>query len=159
MIKPDNPTLIRLIVALALAGAALSMFLMTRGAITSIQRSKEIIASSLILDIDREVDSVFAHFNIEKGWVKKSSVPLPNTTSYRIERRVMIPPDVLPVQMNSALNAMAKRYNGRAVASENLKENLVTIHIETQGIIVQTIILKTKHDLKRARRNEGQTKI
>jgi len=39
--------------------------------------------------------------------------------------------------MNAAFNTMAKRYNGRAVASENLKENYVTIHIETGGSIVQ----------------------
>ena len=61
----------------------------------------------------------------------------------------MIPPDVLPVQLNQALNSMARRYHGRAIASENLKENSVTIHIELEGYIVETIILRPSPELRR----------
>ena len=156
--KIERTLLIRLGVSLVLAAAALSLFLMSRSAISTIERSKQALSPSLVASIDREIDSILSQFKIEKGWMRKNSFPIPNTIVYRIERRIAIPPSVQAVQMNVAMNAMAKRHNGRAVASENLKENSVTIHIEMQGYIVQTIILKTNPDLKRGGKKVAQTK-
>ena len=104
----------------------------------------------IVADVDREVDTVMAHFRIERKWIRKQLIPIPNAEISRTERRIMIPPDVLPVQMNQALNSMARRYHGRAIASENLKENSVTIHIELEGYIVETIILRPSPELRPA---------
>src|SRR5881394_1237128 len=83
------------------------------------------LTAELASSLDREVDSVLARCNIERGWIKKSSVPLPNSRTELIERKVAIPADVLPVYVNVAMNVMAKRYNAKVVAYENMKENSV----------------------------------
>lgn len=156
----ERTLLIRLGVSLLLAAAALGLFWVSRSGFSSTPHpEKHELTQSLANDLDHEVDSVLARFKIEKAWVRKSSTPLSNGSFARIVRRVAIPRDVVTVQMNVAFNSMAKKYNGRAVASENLKDNSVTIHIEMQGYIVQTIILKTNPALKRAARKDGQTKV
>lgn len=156
----DRTVLIRVGVSLLLGGAALGMFFMSRSTLTkSVEAPKKELSKTVAADIDRDVESVLARFRIEKGWIRKTAIPLPNTTVTRIERRVAIPLDVVPLQMNVALNNMAKQYNGRAVASENLKENSVTIHIEMEGYVVQTIILKTDPGLKRSGQKDGPKKV
>ena len=157
---PENKLLIiRVIMAVAIAGAALVFFFLSRSTVRQIENAKETLSPAAVTNIDREVDTVLAHFRIERAWIRKSSVSIPNSSIVRIERRVAIPKDVIPVQMNVALSAMARRYSARAIASENLKENSVTIHIELSGFIVQTIILKTNPDLKRSIEKTGQTKV
>ena len=51
--------------------------------------------------------------------------------------------DIVPVDVNAALNATAHRYRARAVASENLRLHSVTIHLELDGAVVHTVILKS----------------
>jgi hypothetical protein len=97
--------------------------------------------------IDQEVDTLLVQFGIAPEWIKKKSVPVSGTDFQRIERKVLIPVSVLPVRINLALNEMARRYGGRAVASENMKENTVTIHLNMGGTILQTIILKPAREL------------
>ena len=154
--KLQKHILARLIVAVGLAAAALVLFFMSRSAINKIEESKEALSPAIAISIDRDVDSVLTRFKVEKSWIRKSSIKLANTTLHRIERRIAVPTENPTVQMNVALNAMAKRYGGRAVASENVKENAVTIHIELQGYVVQTIILKATPDVKRGGPKEGQ---
>jgi hypothetical protein len=156
----DKKMLTRLGVSLMLAVAALGMFIMSRSTLKRpVEVPKKELSKTVAADIDRDVEAVLAKFKIERGWIRKSAIPLPNTTVIRIERRVAIPTDVVPLQMNVALNNMAKQYNGRAIASENVKENSVTIHIEMDGYVVQTIILKTDPDLKRSGQKDGQKKV
>ena len=146
----------QIVIAVAVAGSALTMFVVSRKTISDIERAKLLLTPTIVANIDREVDTVLAHFGIEQAWVKKSSISLANSPIMRVERRVAIPRDVLPVQMNVALSAVAKKYSARAIASENVKENSVTIHIELQGFVVQTIILKMNPALKRTeKKNEG----
>src|SRR5437016_1368142 len=142
---------VRLGASIMLALAALGLFLLNRSTFTG--GSSE-VSAEVAADVDREVDSVLARFNIEKGWVKK--IPIPNGRGSRIERRVGMPSRLMgsTVQMNVAFSSMARKYHGRAIASENLRENSVTIHIEMDGFIVQTIIFKTNPALNRVARKE-----
>lgn len=145
----DRQTFVRLSIAMILAVVALGLFLLNRPRMSDSVPISQRDLSSTIEDIDKGVDSVLAQFHIERSWTRKRKIPIRNDTEFRIERRIAIPRDVLPLSMNVALNAMARRYHGRAIASENLKENTVTIHIELLGNIIQTIILKTDLELKR----------
>jgi hypothetical protein len=115
--------------------------------------------SIAVKEIDRQVDTVLTQFRIENNWCRKRDVVIPGTNLNRVERKVLIPPDIIPVQMNQAFNLMAQRYGGRAVGSENIKENTVTIHIKLEGYIIETIILKTSKDLKRVVEKKQQRKI
>jgi hypothetical protein len=133
---------LRLLASVLLAAAALTLFLLQRATLEKPPEVRQRNVREMVAAIDREVDSVLTRFRVEPRMVRKTQVPIPNAEMSRTERRVSLPPDVVPVQVNQVLNAMARRYSGRAIASENIKENTVTIHIELEGYIVQTIILK-----------------
>jgi hypothetical protein len=152
--------LVRIALSIMLAGAALGLFWMSK---TKLAKPTEQLPppdiSKTLADIDRDVDTVLAHFKIEKAWARKQNVPIPNSNITRTERRIAIPKSIEPMMMNIALSSMAKRYNGRAIASENLKENTVTIHIEVEGYIIQTIILKPTADLKPTEKKGRQAKV
>ncbi|MBI1802890.1 MAG: hypothetical protein HY033_00710 [Ignavibacteriae bacterium] len=160
----DKSILIRIILSIILAAVALGLFLLNQRSVNSNtatiddskKRQEEL--SATLTSIDRDVDSVLTCFGIEKEWIRKKQIPLNKVNLIRTERRVAIPENVLPVTMNLALNAMAKRYNGRAIASENLKENTVTIHVEVAGYIIQTIIVKPTPYLKRGERKQRQVR-
>jgi len=92
--------------------------------------------------VDREIDSVLAAFGIDSAGVKKRSYEIPEENFTRTERFVPLPESVAPVSVNAALNDMARRYGGRAVAAENPRMGTVTIHLELSGVVVHTVILK-----------------
>lgn len=145
----EKAVILRLLLAAVLGCAALVLFLLS---MPNPERTPEQLRqefSTSLQAIDHEVDSVLSQFGIEQAWVRKRQFSVPGQDFIRIERRVAIPPDVVPAIMNVAFNSMAHRFGGRAVATENVRENIVTIHIELQRVIVQTIILKTSLNLKR----------
>ena len=163
-----RPMVVRTVISLLLGAAALGLFMLNRISLLRPDRSgsrQELRAggnrpdlSPALEDLDREVDSVLVRFGIQSSWIRKKTIAIPEAGFPRIERRVLLPTDIATVSMNAAFNTMAKRYNGRAVASENLRENYVTIHIETGGSIVQTIILRPTANLRRAGRKSSLTR-
>lgn len=107
--------------------------------------------------IDIEVDGVLENFGIEKAWVRRREINDRENHFLRIERRVAVPPRIVPIMVNRELNVLARRYHGRAVATENLKENSVTIHIILNQRVIQTVIL-TGETESRKENNEDQLK-
>jgi len=155
----DKSIFFRFLIVLAAAGAALIVFLADQSLAKKQSKQAPLNITSATREIDRAVDSVLAQFRIDKNWCRKRNVEIPGTNFNRVERKVLIPPEIIPVQMNQALNMIAQRYGGRAIGSENLRENSVTIHIKLEGYIIQTIILKTSKDLKRTTEKKQQKKI
>ncbi len=159
-----RPIIVRAVISVLLGVAAAGLFFLNRMSLT---RPEEHQAHTEPLpgrpavagEIDREVDSVLVRFGIDASWSRKKEIEIPNSQFVRIERRVLIPKDLATVVMNEAFNAMAKRFNGRAIASENLRENHVTIHIEVDGSVVETIILRPTANLRSGARNRTQTKV
>ena len=131
--------------SVVLGAAALGLFVLNE---TTTKPEPQDFRTTL-KQIDADVDSMLARSGIDQKWIRKQAIPLPNVNFSRIERRVTVPPEFLPLQLNAALNSRMHRYNGRAVGTEDLKQHTVSIHIEVERVIVQTIILKTKFDLKR----------
>jgi hypothetical protein len=172
----DRPIIARLVISLLLGVTAAGLFFLNRASLTkqvphtiapapapgTAEEPGEPSLSGLPVvlgEIDREVDSVLVHFGIEPSWTRKKQIAVPNARYPRIERRVLIPKDLATVTINAAFNEMAKRFNGRAIASENLRENHVTIHIEVDGTVIQSIILRPTKNLRAGARNHGQTKV
>jgi hypothetical protein len=174
----DHPIVVRLVISLLMGVAAAGLFFLNRASLTSPEdresgstaavspgagdrrpESTRTASPAVLAEIDREVDSVLVHFGIEESWTRKKEIATPNTRFLRIERRVLIPKDLATVVLNEAFNAMAARFNGRAIASENLRENHVTIHIEVEGTIVQTIILRPTPNLRRDGRDRPSKKV
>jgi hypothetical protein len=96
--------------------------------------------------IDAGIDTVFAHFGIPENPKRKRAIPIPDAPVSRIERRIDLPAGVMPVELNQALNNLAQQFGARAIASENLHDHIVTIHIVVNNYIIQTVIASTKLD-------------
>jgi hypothetical protein len=160
-----RPIVVRAVISVLLGVAAAGLFFLNRMSLTGPEEHREQTEphpaprGTVAGEIDREVDSVLVHFGIDASWSRKKEIEIPNSQFVRIERRVLIPKDLATVVMNEAFNAMAKRFNGRAIASENLRENHVTIHIEVDGSVVETIILRPTANLRPGARNKSQTKV
>jgi hypothetical protein len=151
----EKSILFRFFFILVLAGVGIGLFLGNESQPTKPQVQSQQNLTSVMKELDQQVDTVFAKFRIEKKWCRRREIAIPGSNLNRVERNVMIPPDIIPVQINRALNLMAQRYGGRAIGSENLKENTVTIHIKLEDYIIETIILKISKDLKRGgKKNE-----
>ncbi|MBU1298175.1 MAG: hypothetical protein KJ963_02295 [Bacteroidetes bacterium] len=100
-------------------------------------------------ELDAAVEGVLEKFDIDQNWIKRSEVQVPGSSTKRIERRVVIPTDLVLVVMNVEFKKMAARFNLTATATENTAENTVTIHIHEDKLILQTIVLKPTKNLKR----------
>jgi hypothetical protein len=144
--------IVRVAVAITMAIVALSLFVLNRGMPPEVVPDPvRLDNSGMLEEIDHAIDRILFEFAIDTANVKKKAIPIPDTDRLRIERRVTIPESLAPIAVNAALNTMAHKYNGRAIASENLRENTVTVHIELHGYLVQTIILKPSPNPKRAK--------
>ncbi len=158
----EKPIIFRSLLSVVLGAAAVTLFLMNETVSKQYEAEHQDIRALQKL-IDGEIESALARSGVEQKWIRKQTIPLANTNFSRIERRVAVPPEFLSLQLNAALNSMAHRYNGRAIGTEDLKQHTVSIHIELpasqspafsgtagrQRVIVETIILKTRFDLKR----------
>jgi hypothetical protein len=131
------------------AGAAAALFLLSRptprgtdgGAAPPSPEAAPGRPATVAL-LDRQIDTVLAGFGIGAGTVKKRAYAVPEENFTRTERIVPLSDTVAAVSVNAAMNAMARRHGGRAVAAENARLGTVTIHIELDGIVVHTVILR-----------------
>jgi len=140
---PRTGPVIRVIASLLLALGALALFLLGRGDPPAGGPPDGVDPGGIeaALDIDGGIDSVLASFGIPDRDIRKRTRGPQEQKFPRTERRVTIGAEIVPVVLNAALNKMAHRYGGRAVASENVRFNTVTIHIELGGVVIHTVIL------------------
>lgn len=151
----DRGVFFRFLLSVLLAGAAFALFVVSRGGLGPRPEGREQSVAAAAGRIGAGVDSVLARYGIERAWITERRVPIPNSQLARRERRILLPLDVPAVQLNVALNAMARSCGGRAVASENPKEGTVTIHLELGGIIVETLIVRPEKNIHRRREGGG----
>ncbi len=154
----DKSIIFRFFFILVLVGAAIGLFFANQTQRTKPSELSQQNLASVVKEINQQVDTVFAKFRIEKKWCRRREVAIGSNLN-RVERKVMIPLEIIPIQMNRALNLMAQRYGGRAIGSENLKENTVTIHIKLEDYIIETIILKLNKDLVRGKKEDKRKKV
>ena len=152
--KIDRVVLLQLFFVIVLSFAALGFYVVEQKGEIQSSRNKTIDLSKMSTDIDREVDSLLIKSHIEKQWWKKRQMTFSRYT--RIERKVLVPSAFNILEMNRALNTMAHDFGGRAIGSENLKDNSVTVHIKLEKYILQSIIFKTNPLFSAAK--DGKTK-
>lgn len=107
-----------------------------------------------LAEVDSAVEKVLEKFQIDKSWIKRTEINISGSDTKRIELKVMIPPEILPALINVELKRMADNYKLQVSATENLKENMVTIHIHENRKIIETIILKVTQAQKKQDRKE-----
>lgn len=158
MTDPRTAAIIRIVASLLLALGALALFLAgPRDGPAGGDEPPAAAGIRAAVSIDGGIDSVLASFGIPDRDIRKRSAG-PGETGYtRTERRVRVGPDIVPVMVNAALSRMAHRYGARAVASENLRLNTVTIHLELGGAVIHTIILRVNPRAAGRSPAQGQT--
>jgi len=107
-----------------------------------------------LVEVDSVVEKVLEKFQIDKGWIKRTEISVEGSSQKRIERKVAIPPDIIPALMNVEFKRATENFKLQVSATENLKENAVTIHIHDNRKIIETIILKITQAPKKPDRKE-----
>ena len=128
-------------VAGVLAGCALILFLadrptLTVGGAASRPRLPGPGGAPAVHDV---IDSLFARYRIDRGSIKTWRVQTPDRKFARVEQRVPVPPDFISVKFNHDLNQRLAEHGARVIATERTKENLVTMHILQDNVIVRSI--------------------
>jgi hypothetical protein len=149
----EKSIVLRIVLAFVLAGAALSLFLLhvprrvreTRSSPRSLEELR-----SLLPRLDHEIDTLIASYGLEARWIRKRSELGSDSSLAKIERRIVVPLDVVPVRVNAAISRIARRYSAATVATENTRDNTVTIRVTLDGTTYQTIVLKVVTGLKRS---------
>ena len=141
---------LRLLIACMLAAGALILFAAKKAAEKTPPRRSESVPKvhAAAREIDAVIDTLFARYKIQKMWVKAWRVQTPNKELLRLERRVFVPPEFLSLTFNFELNRLVAQYGARTVASERRDESTVTMHIIKDRVIIVSIALVVRHDLK-----------
>lgn len=137
----DRHLAVRLGAAALLAAAAVTLFVFTRSAPAGPPPAALNDIRLAVPTVERTVDSILAAFDIRRQAVRRTAFSAGGLE--RIERRIDVSPAFPSIQLNQALNRAVTPFGGRVVASENLKERLVTLHVELGGTIVETVVLRT----------------
>jgi hypothetical protein len=152
----EKANVIRIFVIFILAAAiAVLLFLNKTGIPEQIQHETVVAQSEYtISEVDSFVSVVLGKFQIDANSIKRSEISV--NGQKRVERKVSLPLHIVPALVNVEFKRMAENYNLQVAATENLKENTVTIHIHDNRKIIETIILKiTKGQQKQNRKEKS----
>lgn len=105
-------------------------------------------ARPLLSQIDSIVDTLFTRYQIDASGVKSWGVFTRDKRFIRRERRVYVPPQFISLDFNHDLSRQLSEIGVRIVATERTKESTVSMHIISEGMIVETITFVLKRDLE-----------
>ncbi|MDH4070376.1 MAG: hypothetical protein OEV30_08125 [Ignavibacteria bacterium] len=92
--------------------------------------------------VDAAVDSLLVSYRIDRTGEKKWTVKSKGGTPLRIERRVLIPADLVTLLFNRDLGIAVRRYGGHVVGTERTRESVVVLHVVVGGMTLHTISLE-----------------
>lgn len=101
-----------------------------------------------ILSIDSAIDNIFNDYGIKKEWKTKQSVQLRDDI-LRFEREIRIPYNFPIVDMNREISSLCSRYNSSTSSNEDIKNQIVQLHIYHRGLVIQNIRFITDPSLLR----------
>ena len=110
--------------------------------------AKELLARPLLSQVNVEIDALLDRYRIDRKWSKSWSVLTPDKRFIREERRVYVPPQFISLDFNHDLSLQLSKHDVRVVASERTKESTVTMHIISDGMIIETLVFVLKRDLE-----------
>jgi hypothetical protein len=132
----------RLIVAgiLALAGIGLTVAdrLMAAGHNVIVNDFAAAHASST--QINADVDALLGQYSIEPKAINSWRVLTPDKKFLRLEQRIVVPHEFASVEFNHKLSQLILPRGARVAATERSKENVVTMHVVNDGVIIRTIV-------------------
>jgi len=100
--------------------------------------------------IGSSVDSLFVLYGIERGNVRTWQVRIPDRPAVRTEQRIAVPRGFVSVRFNHELNRAVRPFWARVVATERIREDIVTMHIVRAGRTVRSMVFVTDPHLRPA---------
>ena len=98
--------------------------------------------------VRNSVDSLLVLHHIKGGNVKTWQVNLPKGIAARTEQRIFVSPGFVSVRFNHDLNTAVRPFRARVVATERVREDIVTMHIVRSGRTVWSMVFVTDPGLQ-----------
>jgi hypothetical protein len=152
----------RLIVAGVLAAAAIALsmadHLLGAGANTVVNDFAAAYSEST--GINAAVDDVLARYKIPPNAVTTWRVLTPDKKLLRLEQRIVVPHEFPSVECNSTLSERILPFGARVAATERSREDVVTMHIVSHGVIIRTIsfVMRPREDNDRVEQTKTTKK-
>jgi len=110
--------------------------------------------------INAAIDAVLGRYPIEPKSVSSWKVMTPDKKFLRLEQRIVMPYDFAAVQCNHELSREILPFGGRIAATERSRENVVTMHVLNQGVIIRTIsfAMRPYHPDKQVEKKKASAK-
>jgi hypothetical protein len=103
----------------------------------------------LVASVDSLVDGFLREQGIDRKKERKWSVRNRDGDVIRMERRVLVPPDLITLELNRALDHAVEPLGGHVAGTERTKESIVVLHVVVGGMTVHTLTLE--HERKKPR--------
>jgi hypothetical protein len=140
----------RLVFLAMLSAGALVLFMANRVTERIRERTEQkgIHARPLLARVNSVVDTLLDRYQIESEWVKSWSVLTSERKFIREERRVYVPPRFISLDFNHDLSTALEHLGVRVIATERTRESTVSMHIISNGVIIESIGFVLKRDLE-----------
>jgi hypothetical protein len=132
----------RLIVAgiLALTGIGLTVADRLMAAGHNVMVNDFAAAHAGSTQINADVDALLGQYKIEPKAINSWRVLTPDKKFLRLEQRIVVPHEFASVEFNHKLSQRLLPLGARVAATERSKENVVTMHVVNDGVIIRTIV-------------------
>jgi hypothetical protein len=105
--------------------------------------------------IGAAVDALLGTYAIEPKAITTWRVLTPEKKFLRLEQRIVVPHDFASVEFNHKLSQQILPFGARIAATERSRENIVTMHILNEGVIIRTIMFALRPYEPGERTKEG----
>ncbi len=105
-----------------------------------------------IVTIDAGIDDILISYGIKKEWKTKQNVPLKDELQ-RFERVIKVPYNFPVVDMNREITKLCSNYSAKTTSNEDIKNQIIQLHIYHRGLVIQNIKIITDPSLQRVEGN------
>jgi hypothetical protein len=104
--------------------------------------------TSDISSLDSGIENILENYGVRKEWQYKQVIPI-NKIFTRYERVIFIPYNVPVVNIHHEIQLLSKKFNTTVSSSENIKNQVLLLHVRYRNNVVETIKFITDPDLTR----------
>lgn len=90
-------------------------------------------------EINSAIDALLGRYDIEPKAITTWRVMTPDRKFLRLEQRVVVPHSFASVEFNHKLSQRVLPFGARVAATERSRENVVTMHVVNDGVVIRTI--------------------
>jgi polysaccharide deacetylase 2 family uncharacterized protein YibQ len=115
---------------------------------TYLENENEKSFTSDISSLDSGIENILENYGVRKEWQYKQVIPV-NKNFTRYERVIFIPFNVPVVNIHHEILLLSKKFNTTVSSSENIKNQVLLLHVKYMNNVIETIKFITDPDLTR----------